>query len=211
MSQPSSRRLPRPVPDRQHQLRQRQDGAVRFRRCERFDGGPVDPHRAVFIDHVEVGRSGRRLVDSYRLEGFWLILGERGCSQGRDQQERETAMHPNHAVIARSEATKQSSPFRVRGSGLLRFARNDGSTGSVHVFLFASMDASCFARSRTIFLSRPVSILKKTCINFKPSRIAAVLGGPGRDARSVMTFGGSPFPLFFMFCSGRKAAPRFHN
>jgi hypothetical protein len=29
-------------------------------------------------------------------------------------------------VIARSEATKQSSSFRVRGSGLLRFARNDG-------------------------------------------------------------------------------------
>jgi hypothetical protein len=92
-SRASSRRLPRPVPDRQHQLGQRQDGAIRFRRCERFDGGPVDLHRAVFIDRVEVGRPGRRLVDSYRLEGFWLILGERGCGQGLDQRQCEKAPH----------------------------------------------------------------------------------------------------------------------
>ena len=31
-----------------------------------------------------------------------------------------------HAVIARSSATKQSRPFPRRQSGLLRFARNDG-------------------------------------------------------------------------------------
>jgi hypothetical protein len=62
--QPSPRRLPGPVPDRQHQFYQHQDGTIRFRRCERFDGGPVDPNGAVFIDDVEVGRAGRRLVYS---------------------------------------------------------------------------------------------------------------------------------------------------
>jgi hypothetical protein len=114
------------------------------------------------------------VLDSYRLEEFWLILRERGSGQGRDQHECEKAMHLNHAVIARSEATTQSSSFRVRGSGLLRFARNDGSTraqhipGSIHGLVFTSTGASCLARSSTLFLSRPVSILKKTCINFRP-------------------------------------------
>jgi hypothetical protein len=76
-------------------LGQRQDGTIRFRRCERFDGGPVDPHRAVFIDHIEGVHPGRRLAYSYRLEGFWLILGGRGSGQGRDQHERNKAMHPD--------------------------------------------------------------------------------------------------------------------
>ena len=93
-SSASSHRLPRPVPDRQHQLGDGQDGAIRFRCCERFGDVPVDPHRAVFVDDVEDVRPGRRLVYSYRLEGFWLILGERGSGQGRDQQERTTTMHP---------------------------------------------------------------------------------------------------------------------
>jgi hypothetical protein len=31
---------------------------------------------------------------SNRLEGFWLILGERGSGQGRDQNERKKVMHP---------------------------------------------------------------------------------------------------------------------
>jgi hypothetical protein len=79
-------------------------------------------------------------------------------------------------------------------------------TRAHHVLVFTSIAASSFARSRTLFLSRAVSILKKTCINFRPSRIAAVLGGRGRGARNVVTFGGRPLPLPFMFCSGREAA-----
>jgi hypothetical protein len=79
-----------------------------------------------------------------------------------------------------------------------------GTRQRIHVLAFASIGASSFARSRTIFLSRAVSILKKTCINFRPSIIAAVLGGRGRDARSVTTFGGMPLRLPFIFRSERK-------
>jgi len=119
-------------------------------------------------------------------------------------------MHPKHAVIARSEATKQSISFGVRDSGLLRFARNDGSAGtqhasvSVHGFVFAPLPASCLARSRTCFRSRPASMLRNTFINFRPSRIVAVLGGSGRDAASDITFGGRPLRLPFMFALDQR-------
>jgi hypothetical protein len=59
------------------------------------------------------------------------------------------------------------------------------------------MRASCFAKSRTLFLFCAVPIFKKTLIKSKPSLSAAVPGGPGRDARSLATFG--PFRLPFMF------------
>ena len=40
---------------------------------------------------------------------------------------RENAETCLSDVIARSEATKQSTPFFTRRNGLLRYARNDGS------------------------------------------------------------------------------------
>jgi hypothetical protein len=67
--------------------------------------------------------------------------------------------------------------------------------------------ASCFAKSRTFFLFRLVSILKKTLINSRPSGIAAVPVRPSREARSLTTLGGRPLRLPFMFAPTQGDEP----
>src|SRR3954447_17476742 len=56
-----------------------------------------------------------------------------------------------------------------------------GTRERIHRVLFTSTGASCLATSSTCLRSRPLWILRKTCISLIPSRIAVLLGGAGRN------------------------------
>ena len=109
-------------------------------------------------------------------------------------------MRPNNAVIARSEATKQSSSFRVRGSGLLRFARNDGSTSARSSFI--ALHSRRWAQVASPYLNRlSVSCgfnLQEYLHQFQTLGNYGRTGRAARDPRSVMTLGGKPPRLSFM-------------
>src|SRR6201991_414688 len=89
-----------------------------------------------------------------RREGFRLRLGRRHRGDGWLFQYQVHHADGGVAPSLRGAlATKQSSSFRVRGSGLLRFARNDGVTS--HSVPFASFHNASISSSDALSSERP--------------------------------------------------------